>query len=119
MAHAEAIAVLGEILGVVRALRDEGPSEAELEKAKARHLWGLMEMLDSPGELADFLADAALRGYARTPSDRRDQIDAVSGSAVRAAAERLFLPENLSAVIVGLQAKRARAQLEGLILAFR
>ena len=117
-AHAQADTVLGEVLSVVRALRDEGPTEAELEKAKARHRWGLEEMMDNPSEIADFLADCTLRGYARTPSERRDQLEAVTAASVRRAAESLFLPERLSAVIVGLSQRRARSNLEKILRAF-
>jgi predicted Zn-dependent peptidase len=117
-AHAQADTVLGEVLSVVRTLRDEGPTEAELDKAKARHRWGLEEMMDNPSEAADFLADCTLRGYARTPSERRDQLDAVTTTAVRRAAEGLFLPERLSAVIVGLPHRRAQSKLEKILQSF-
>lgn len=119
MAHVEAPTVLGEILHVVRELRDAGPTESELDKAKARHRWGLEEMLDSSAEVAEFLADSTIREYAQTLEERRDQIDAVGRDAVRAAAEQLFRPERLSAVAVGLQQKRGQAALERLLTEFR
>lgn len=118
-AHAQADTVLGEILDVVRSLRDDGPTEAELSKARARHGWSLEEMLDDPGVAADFLADCTLRGYAKGFADRRDRIDAVSGAEVRDAAQRLFLPERLSAVIVGPAQRRLRGKLEERLLGFR
>ena len=114
-AHDQTPTVLAEILDVVRSLRDAGPSEAELAKAKARHRWGLEELLDDPGDIAEYLADATLRGYARTPAERREQIDAVTTDAVRAAAERLFVPAGLNAVIVGSQPKRAQAAITKLL----
>jgi predicted Zn-dependent peptidase len=117
-AHDQVETVLGEILGVVRSLRDEGPSDAELTKAKARHRWGLEEMLDDPGEAADFLADCTLRGYARTFAERRDQVDGVSAASVQRAARSLFLPERLSTVIVGLQRKKSRERLEQMLASF-
>jgi predicted Zn-dependent peptidase len=119
MAHAEAGTVFGEMLDVVRSLRDDGPTASELDKAKARHRWGLEAMLDDPSELAEFLADAELRGYAQNVAARRDRIEAVSGAAVRAAAERLFRPQNLSAVVVGLQPRRARVALSRLVEVFK
>ncbi len=119
MAHAEAGTVFGEMLDVVRSLRDDGPTAPELDKAKARHRWGLEAMLDDPSELAEFLADAELRGYAQNVAARRDRIEAVSSDAVRAAAERLFRPQNLSAVVVGLQPRRARVALSRLVEVFK
>jgi predicted Zn-dependent peptidase len=118
MAHTEAETVLREILGVCRSMRDDGPSKAELEKAKARHRWGLDDMLDDAGAVAEFLADSALRGGARTLEERRAEIDDVTPAAIRAAAERLFRPENLSAVAVGIQTKKNRAKLERLVRSF-
>jgi predicted Zn-dependent peptidase len=111
VAHENAVTVLGEIFDVVRSVRDAGPTETELDKAKARHRWSLEEMLDSPVELSEFLADATLRGYTRTPFERSEQLDAVQGSAVRDVAERLFRADRLSGVVVGAHSKRSLATL--------
>jgi len=118
-AHDRTHVALGEIFDVLRDLRDSGPTEAELSKAKARHLWSLEEMLDGPAELAEFLADATLRGYARTPLERQEQVHAIDREAVRAAAEKLFRGELLSAVFVGKQPARSRARLAKMIRDFR
>jgi predicted Zn-dependent peptidase len=119
VAHTEAVTVFGEILDVVKRLRDDGPSAAELDKAKARHRWGLSDMLDDAGLCADYFADASLRGYARSLSERRASIDAVSREAVTATAAELFRAENLSAVIVGRPAKRAQVAIARLVSGFR
>jgi predicted Zn-dependent peptidase len=117
--HDQADTVLAEILGVVQSLRDEGPTRAELRKAKARHGWSLEEMLDDPGEAADFLADSTLRGYAKDFSERRAQIEDVTAKAVQDAAQRLFLPDRLSAVIVGPARRSAKTKLEERLASFR
>jgi predicted Zn-dependent peptidase len=119
MAHERATTALGEILHVVRELRDVGASAAEIAKAKARHLWGLAEMLDDPGELAEFLADAMLRGYTSSLLARAEQIDAVDANAIAAVAARLFVPEGMTSVVVGLQPKRTEAQLARMLREFR
>jgi predicted Zn-dependent peptidase len=118
MAHEEAFTVLSEIFGVIRSLRDDGPEPAELDKAKARHRWSIEHMLDDPSELADFFADATLRDYAPTLQSLRDRIDSVSIDDVLQAARRLLRPENLSAVIVGLQSAKQRMALEKLVYEF-
>jgi predicted Zn-dependent peptidase len=117
--HAETGTVFGEILDIVRALRDEGPTADELVKAKNRHDWGLQAMLDDPAELADFFADAELRGYAKTLGERRDRVNVVTADAVRSGASRLFRAKNLSAVVVGLQPRRARVALSRLVEEFK
>lgn len=118
-AHRETRRVLSEILDVATRLRDEGPTTTELDKAKARHRWGLEELLDSPSALAEFLADGTLRGHARTPAERRDQIESVTLQTVSEAASAFFRPENLSVIVVGVQAKSARSSLRELIGGFR
>ncbi|MBM4362170.1 MAG: insulinase family protein [Deltaproteobacteria bacterium] len=118
-AHATAPRVFEELLGVCVRLRDEGPSDAELGKAKSRSAWGLEELLDDTAGLAEFHADAASRGYPASLAERRAQLDGVSRDEVRAVAEKLLRPENLSAVVVGLPAARAQAQIRRLVAGFR
>jgi predicted Zn-dependent peptidase len=119
MAHERADTVLAEIFDVLRDLRDAGPNQAELEKAKVRHRWSLEEMLDNPGELAEFVADATLRGYAISPAEREARIDSVDAEGVRDAATQLLRPEGLSAVFVGKQPKRSLQRLIERVRAFR
>ena len=45
-AHERAELVLAELLNVLRELRDDGPTQRELDKAKTRLRWHLTEMLD-------------------------------------------------------------------------
>jgi predicted Zn-dependent peptidase len=118
MAHEEATTVLTEVFDVIRSLRDQGPTPAELDKAKTRHRWSIEHMLDDPSELADFFADATLRNYAPTLSNLRDRIESVTLDGVREAAQRLFQPENLNAIIVGLQSAKQRKALEKLVYEF-
>ncbi|HVU05166.1 MAG TPA: pitrilysin family protein, partial [Polyangiaceae bacterium] len=117
-AHSEAPTVLSEIFDVVRSLRDDGPSRSELDKAKARHRWGLDELLDSAEDVAALLAELTLRGRTNSIAERRARFDAVGRRDVRAAAERLFMRENLSVVAVGRRSPRARAALSRLVRAF-
>jgi predicted Zn-dependent peptidase len=103
---------------VLRALRDEGPSASELEKAKARHHFGLDVMLDDPEQVAAFLAEGVLRDAPLTPAEWRRRIDAETRGSVRRAAERLLQARNLNAVSVGFQSKRGAAKLERVVHAF-
>lgn len=104
--HTRATVVLNEILDIVRVLRDEGPTGAELEKAKARHGWSLDALLDDPPGMTEFMSDAHLRGAPLSLRERRDRIRAVTRGAVRDAAGRLFVPEHLSVVVVGSPSAR-------------
>lgn len=118
-AHDRTEAVLDEIFDVLRRLRDEGPDAEELAKAKARHRFQLLEMLDAPDAIAEFHAEQLLTGKLDTLLERSDAIDAVTSDGIRAAAAAVFSPDALSVVAVGLQSKKAQSKLERLVLDFR
>ncbi len=110
-AHERAEQVLHELFAVVDELRDDGPTEEELQRAKQRYRWQLSEMLDDPGEVADFYALGQLTGIARTPAERLEQLLAVTPEHVRLAAQRIFRRHNLSVVAVGVLPRRAQDAL--------
>jgi len=111
-------AVLQEIFAVARALRDHGPSEAELEKAKRRFAWQLAEQDDDPAALAAFYGLGELTGIARTPSERLAQLEATTLADVKRAAERLFAREALNVLIVGPLSAKVKTRLHKQTLAF-
>jgi predicted Zn-dependent peptidase len=104
--------VLGEIFGVLRALRDDGPSQAELEKAKRRFAWQLAEQDDDPAALSSFYGLGELTGVARTPRERQALLEATTLSDVKRAAARLFSRESLNLLIVGPLSAKVRDRLE-------
>jgi predicted Zn-dependent peptidase len=117
-ANERAEEVLRELLAVVTTLRDEGPSQAELDKAKQRHRWQLQMMLDDPEEVASHFAMAELAGTGQHPAVRRDQLAAVTREQVMTAARELFQPVNLNVVAVGNQTRRNRDKLRQLTLEY-
>jgi predicted Zn-dependent peptidase len=110
--------VLHEIFGVLRALRDEGPSQAELEKAKRRFVWQLAEQDDDPAALSSFYGLGELTGVARTPRERQALLEATSLEDVKRAAARLFTRESLNLLIVGPLSAKVRDRLERAARAF-
>jgi predicted Zn-dependent peptidase len=110
--------VLGEIFGVASALRDRGPSQSELEKAKKRFAWQLDEQDDDPAALAAFYGLGELTGIARTPSERRTLLESIGIEQVRRAAERVFSRDALSLLVVGPLAAKTRDRLQRATLAF-
>ena len=118
-ANERAAEVLAELLDVVRRLRDEGPSDAELEKAKRRHGWQLSMILDDPEEVAAHFAMAELSGTTRHPAERREQLAQVTRAQVVDVAREIFAPSGLNVVAVGAQNKRNRDKLRRLALEFR
>jgi predicted Zn-dependent peptidase len=117
-ANERAAEVLSELFAVVTRLRDEGPSDEELEKAKRRHGWQLSMMLDDPEEVASHFAMAELTGTQQHLAERRDQLASITRSQVMEAAQRLFVAPGLNVVAVGAQVKRNREKLRQLTLDF-
>jgi predicted Zn-dependent peptidase len=110
-AHASATRVLDETLNVLRDLARSGPTAAELERAKARLRWQMLELYDMPTELAGFVGEAVLSGAATTPAARTEQLLAVSLERVQAAAARIFRAQSSSLVVIGKLPARARNAL--------
>jgi predicted Zn-dependent peptidase len=110
--HEQTLEVIDELVAIVRSLRDVGPSEREIEKAKSRHGWQLLEMRDSPPEMTSFYGLGELSGVARTPEERDERLNSVSIADVCRAAQQVFNPENLCLVAVGSVPRRVRAAIE-------
>ena len=107
--------VLAELLAMLRALADEGPTPDEVEKAKRRARWQAQRAADQPETNAEDLALSALQGGPRTTAERLGRLDAVSAADVRRAARRVFRPAALAIALVGPVSRsterRARALL--------
>ena len=103
--------VLQEIFGVLRALRDEGPSQTELDKAKRRFAWQLAEQDDDPAALSSFYGLGELTGVAKTPRERQALLEATTLTDVKRAAARLFTRDSLNLLIVGPLGAKVRDRL--------
>ena len=110
--------VMQEIFGVLRALRDEGPSDSELQKAKKRFTWQLAEQDDDPAALSSFYSLGELTGVARTPDERRDLLESMTRADVHRAAQKLFSRDALNVLIVGPVGAKVRDRLEKAARAF-
>jgi len=110
--HSRTPQVAREVFSLFHDLCDKGPTDAELEKARDRHLWSVEAMNDDPEETAAFHGLATLAGVVRSPALRHDALCAVTRDAVRDAAQRIFRPERLSVAAVGLLKDSDVAKLE-------
>ena len=116
--HERASLVVREILELCHDLAEHGPTVAELDKARDRHLWSTEAMLDDAEALAGFYGLAALAGIARTPEARHAELAAVRPADVRDAAAEIFRKEGLSAVAVGLLEGPEQTKIERALRAF-
>jgi predicted Zn-dependent peptidase len=117
-AHGSSERLLSAFFEVVDSLRREGPSEAELDKAKRRFAWQMRSLLDDPSELAAFLGLGELTGVARTPEERHQKLSAVSRESVHAAARAVFQKQALAVAAIGHLSANKRKALERLVLSF-
>jgi predicted Zn-dependent peptidase len=116
--HERAALVVREVLDLLRELAASGPTEAELEKARNRHLWSIEAMLDDADALAGFYGLAALADIARTPAARHAELVRVTAAEVRDAAAAIFRKERLAAVAVGLLEPADQTKLERAVRGF-
>ena len=117
--HERVVMVAGEIFTVLKELSEEGPTGAELDRAKARQLWQTQAMLDDSEALSGFYALAALSHLAPTPGDRHAELSRVTAAEVRDIADFVFRPERLSLVTVGSLTETERESLVGIVKGFR
>lgn len=96
-----ATTVLTTVLEVLAELRESGPAEAELDKARDRHRWSVEAMRDDPEALAEFHGHAVMSGGPESPEERHARLAAVDRAAVRDAAARVFRREGMATVAVG------------------
>jgi len=116
--HDKAPDLLFELLELLQRLRDEGPSEYELQVARNRHRWQLQQLVEDPAEVADFYGLAKLMGLAPTLQARLEEVQAVTLDQVRSAAQRILTPTGLSVVAVGQQQKKAQARMQRLVSSY-
>ena len=109
--HEHTVEVATEILRMARELREHGPTEAELAKARTRLAFQLEAMHDSPAELAAFYGFGELSGFDRTPEQRLRRMQALKTHDLKAAARRLFRPDTLGLVTVGELGRSQRTAL--------
>jgi predicted Zn-dependent peptidase len=115
-AHSSATRVLTETLKVLTDLAQHGPTAAELERAKARLRWQMLELYDMPTELAAFVGQGSLSGAAVTPEERIEQLMSVDVGRIRTAAARIFRARHSSLVVIGKLDRAAQNKLKTLQL---
>lgn len=116
--HERALVLTQNILELLATMAREGPRDDELAKARDRHLWSTLAMLDDPDSLASFYGLAALADIARSPAERHEQLARVTAAEVRDAAQLVFRPERLSVVAVGLLSRAEEQRLAKAVRAF-
>lgn len=118
MAHDRATIVLTEIFALVDELASHGPRPEELDKAKDRHLWSVEAMADDAEEVASFYGLSAFTNSVRTPQLRHEQLASVTVADVRDAAQRIFRPERMGVVAVGMLKRSQESKMDKIVQGF-
>jgi predicted Zn-dependent peptidase len=113
-AHERAGVLLSELLQIADELAQNGPTPAELERARRRCQWQFQAMLDEPEALAHFYAEATLSGLHTSPSERCEALCDASQADLRAAAQTVFQTSMRSVAAVGLQKPKQQDELRKL-----
>lgn len=115
-AHENAQEVLAQMLQLTDELACSLVTEAEFSRTRKRARWQHETLVDEAIETADFMALAELTKTAPTPSQRLEQLMAVSREELRDAAAMVFAPTGRNTVAVGQQKRNAQAELKKLAL---
>ncbi|HVO29418.1 MAG TPA: pitrilysin family protein [bacterium] len=93
--------LLGVLARILRDLKDNGPEEHELEKAKERFACDLEFAQDNVGEMSGWYGGVSLYREPETLENALAKIRRVSAADVRAVARRLFDATRAHLVVVG------------------
>jgi predicted Zn-dependent peptidase len=108
-----------EGLAVLARLRDEPPSQAELDKARRRYRWDLEAAEDDPDSMAGWLGGTSLFFEPQPLDEKMARLAAVTPEAVRAVAAMLFRRERLTVVCVGRTGRKRIREVKSIVGAFR
>jgi predicted Zn-dependent peptidase len=100
--HERTARVTGEILALMGELAKDGPTDAEMDKARRRNAWEIVQLADSAEELASYYAHALLFGRDESPEDRLLANQRVTRQEVQGLAQALARPERVNVLAVGL-----------------
>ncbi len=109
---ARAVREIGRVLGEVAR---QGPTPAELSRAKRRTRMALEVSLDSVYEMAAWFGGTALFREPPLLEARADEVDAVTGEEVRQLARQVLSRENLTFAAVGSPTARQEARLREVV----
>lgn len=116
--HDRTHTVTREILTLMRELAKDGPTAAELSKAKQRNAWDVRVMADSPEDWGGFFAGGHLFERFETPWERLEKNSRVTSDDIRRMAAYLVQPSHLNVLAVGVVEGRNHDRLKKVIADF-
>jgi predicted Zn-dependent peptidase len=113
--HEHAPALVREAIGVLKRLRVEPPTEAELDKARRRYRWDLEASCDDPDAMAGWLGGTELFFGPRSLEDKVARVHQVTPEAVKRVAERLCRRDGLTVACVGMLPKKLEREVRSIV----
>jgi predicted Zn-dependent peptidase len=113
--HEKTPEVLGELMRLVGALRDETVGPEELAKARQRYLWDLEALLDEAEGMASFYGTSALFDLPDTLETTAAAIAGITAEQLREVATTVFAPANAHAACVGVLERARISEAEKVI----
>ncbi|MCS6914496.1 MAG: insulinase family protein [Myxococcota bacterium] len=113
--HASVPALVSEIFGLLRLLREQPPTPQELDKARRRYRWDLIASHDEPGTMADLFGRTALYYPPPTLQERLERVLAVTAEDVQRVAQQVLRREAMVVGTVGRLSSRLRAEVQAAI----
>jgi predicted Zn-dependent peptidase len=117
-AHESAPTLVRESLAVLARLRDEPPTQAELDKAQRRYRWDLEANFDDPDAMAGWWGGTELFFGPRTLEDKVARVRAVTPQMVQKVAQRLLRPDRLTVACVGQLTKKIEREVRTIVESF-
>lgn len=114
-AHDNVPAFIAEAVRVLQNLCTNVPTTEELEKAKRRYRWDLESSFDDPDAMANWWGGTELFSGPLSYEDKLARIVAVTPEDVQRTARRVFRPERMTVVCVGLLSRATTRQVEAII----
>jgi predicted Zn-dependent peptidase len=116
--HDRTHTVTREILSLMKELAKDGPTPAELDKAKQRNAWDVRAMADSPEDWGGFFAGGHLFERFETPWERLEKNSKVTGDDIKRMAAYLARPSQLNVLAVGMVEGKNHDRLKKVISDF-
>lgn len=112
--HSKAPYLVETILELIAELRENPPTDEEVDKARRRYLWDLRTVRDDPEDASHFVGSSALLGLPERVGTLADRVARVTPQDIQRAAQRYLDPNTAYLTCVGVLDEALLSELRGL-----
>ncbi len=114
--HERVPKVLQTLFSLLSEFTTHGPTAEEFERTRKRTQWQYESIVDSPAEVADFIAHSSLKNTTSPPQLRLEALLKVEAKDLQRVALEIFRPSNRFVIIVGSAPQAALTEAKMLSL---